>query len=188
MTAIESEQVIATTTHQKATDHPAPVTGGGPRWRDVAVGAAVRAEEATAGLLDELRHIAARREQWVGALAARGAAERALNRRRATEAAHSAVTAVATLPVVDWFVDAQLERVLRPLVRGVLDDVLLLLEKEPERIQSLIQGQRETMVDELVGRIRVGAAAGDTAVDRLTFRMFHRGPRPATPPPSADEA
>lgn len=180
MTAIESEQVIAVTLVPEA-EPPAPL-----RWRDVAVGAAYQAEESTAELLAELRRVTARRRRWMVALAERGAAERTLGRKRATEAAHSAVTTIATLPVVDWFVDAQLERVLRPLVSGILDDVLKLLEQEPDRIQALIQGQRETMVDELVGRIRTGAAAGDSAVDRLTFRIFHRGTRPAPVPPSAD--
>ena len=75
---------------------------------------------------------------------------------------------------------------LRPVVRAVLDDVLQLLEREPERIQALIRGQRESMVDELVGRIRTGAATGDTAVDRLTFRVFHRGPRAAPAPLPAE--
>nr|BFE74205.1 hypothetical protein GCM10020092_075060 [Actinoplanes digitatis] len=42
------------------------------------------------------------------------------------------------------------------------------------------------MVDELIGRIRTGAATGDSAVDRLTFRMFHRGTRPSPVPPSLD--
>jgi len=38
------------------------------------------------------------------------------------------------------------------------------------------------MVDEVVGRIRTGAAAGDTAVERLTTRMFRRAPAPAPLP------
>ncbi|MET8153217.1 hypothetical protein [Actinoplanes sp. NPDC005259] len=186
MTAIESEQPIVVT-HLPAAEPPAPPARG-LRWRDVAAGAVYQAEESTAGLLADLRRVAAQRERWLGELAARGAAERELRRKRAAEAAHTAVTAAATLPVVNWFVDAQLERVLRPLVRGILDDVLGLLEKEPDRIQALIQGQRETMVDELIGRIRTGAANGDSAVDRLTFRMFHRGPRPAPAPPFVDGA
>ena len=33
---------------------------------------------------------------------------------------------------------------------------------------------RDTMVDELVGRIRSGAAAGDVAVDRVTARVLRR--------------
>jgi hypothetical protein len=93
------------------------------------------------------------------------------------------VSAVATAPIIDRVVDAQLERILRPVVLAVLDDVLLLLEKEPERIQTLIRGQRETMVDELVGRLRSGAQAGDTAVDRMSFRVFRRGNRAEPGPP-----
>jgi hypothetical protein len=46
----------------------------------------------------------------------------------------------------------------------------------------LIRGQRDSMVDEMVGRIRTGAATGDTAVDRLAARMFHRGRAPAPQP------
>jgi hypothetical protein len=60
------------------------------------------------------------------------------------------------------------------VVRTVLDDVLAQLESDPERVQALVRGQRDTMVDELVGRIRSGAAAGDTAVDRITARVLHR--------------
>lgn len=161
--------------------HPEPVTGAA-RWRDVAVGAAFKAEEATTELIIILRRAAARRGQWAAELAERGAVEQARIRRNASAAAQSAVLTAATSPLVDRIVDAQLERVLRPVVLAVLDDVLRLLEQEPERIQALIRGQRESMVDELVGRIRTGAATGDTAVDRLTYRMFRRGPRPAPPP------
>src|SRR6185312_3309079 len=97
------------------------------------------------GLIADLRRTASAQGRRVDELAERGATERARGRRRAVAAARSAVTAVATSSLVDLAVDAQLERVLRPLVRTVLDDVLLLLEQEPERIQSLIRGQRETM-------------------------------------------
>jgi hypothetical protein len=163
-------------------DHPAPVAGLS-WWRDVAVGAAFQAEELTAGVVTGLRRTALRRREWIGELAQRGAAERIRGRRRATSAASSAVSAVAHSPLVDRVVDAQLERILRPVVLTVLDDVLLMLEQEPERIQSLIRGQRNSMVDELVNRIRTGAATGDTAVERLTFRVFRRGPLPAPAPP-----
>jgi hypothetical protein len=152
-------------------------------WRDVAVGAAVEAEQVTAGMVAGLRAASARRRRWVGELAERGAAERIRSRRAANAAAASAVNAVATSALVEQFVDAQLERVLRPVVLTVLDEVLLLLEKEPERIQGLIRGQRDSMVDELVDRIRMGAVTGDTAVERLTSRVLHRGPRPAPAPP-----
>jgi hypothetical protein len=152
-------------------------------WRDVAVGAAIEAEHVTAGLVTDLRAAASRRRRWVGELAERGAAERVRTRRAANAATAAAVNALATSALVDQFVDAQLERVLRPVVLAVLDDVLLLLEKEPERIQGLVRGQRDSMVDELVDRIRSGAVTGDTAVERLTFRVFHRGPRPASAPP-----
>jgi hypothetical protein len=202
MTTTDPEQAIATTTTgaepgagvgrlpisaeggapTRVGARPAPAAGIA-RWRDAAVGAAFEAEEVTAGLIAGLRRAASRRGRSVTEFAERGAAERARGRRRAAEAVQSAVAAVATSPLIDRVVDAQLERVLRPLVLTVLDDVLLLLEQEPERIQSLIRGQRETMVDELISRIRTGAAAGDTAADRLTFRVFHRGPRPVPAPP-----
>jgi hypothetical protein len=169
MTTSEAEQEMVLTP-------PAPAAGSS-RWRDVAVGAAFQAGEATTGLVADLRRAAERRQRWLAQLAERGAAERTRGRLRASEATRSAVTAVATSPLIDRVVDAQLERVLRPLVSTVLDDVLLLLEKEPDRIQALIRGQRESMVDELVTRVRAGATVGDTAVDRLTLRMFHRGAR-----------
>ena len=162
-----TEPVAATPTD------PAPVAGAS-RWLDVALGAALQTGDVAVGMVADLRRAASRRRRWVGELAVRGAAERARGQRRAVAAARSAVTTVATSGPVDLVVDAQLERVLRPVVRVVLDDVLALLEQEPERIQALIRGQREGMVDEVVCRIRTGAAAGDAAVDRLTARMFHR--------------
>lgn len=162
---------------------PRPRVG---RWRDVAVGAAVEAEEFTAGLVVGLRRAAAGREHRLAELADRGAHERARSRQLAGDALRSAVTTVATSSLVDLVVDAQLERILRPVVRAVLDDVLLVLEKEPDRIQALILGQRDSMVDELMTRIRSGAAAGDMAVDRLALRMFHRAARTAPPKPFVD--
>jgi hypothetical protein len=172
--------------------------GGVARWRDVAVGAAFEAEETAAGLLDDLRRAGVWRRRWIAELAERGAAERIRGRERAAGAVEGAATAVAASPLVDRMVvvasplvdrivDAQLERILRPVVLTVLDEVLVLLEKEPDRIQALIRGQRENMVDELVARIRTGAANGDIAVDRLTSRMFHRGRRPVGRPPATDE-
>lgn len=141
------------------------------RLRDLVVGTAIEIGALTVLLQQVVRH-------RVDAVAARGAvgSEEAL--RRAATAREAAVTAlataVATSALVEKIVDAQLERVLRPLVRGILDDVLEQLEREPDRIQTLVRGQRDTMVDELVGRIRSGAAAGDTAVDRITARVLHR--------------
>ncbi|MCA2211463.1 hypothetical protein [Jidongwangia harbinensis] len=154
------------------------------RWADTVLGAAFAAEDTTSDLVTGLRRAAARHRRRVAGLADRGAAERARWRQRAERTADDAVVTVATSPVLDRVVDHQLERILRPVVRAVLDDVLLLLEKEPERIQALIRGQRESMVDELVGRLRAGADAGDTAVEGLAVRVFRRGPRrtPAPPP------
>jgi hypothetical protein len=154
-------------------------SGGPGQWPDLAVGAAYEARQTAAELLADLQRAGARRRARMTALAERGARERARGRRRAGAAVDSAVMAVATSPIVDRVVDAQLDRVLRPVVLAVLDEVLVLLEKEPERIQVLIRGQRDSMVDELVGRIRTGAVTGDSAVDRLTARMFHRGRSPS---------
>jgi hypothetical protein len=146
------------------------------------VGAAVTAEEATTNLIAGLRRATAGYESRVARLADRGATEQARWRRQAEKTGQAAVATVATSPLIDRIVDHQLQRVLRPVVFAVLDDVLLLLEREPERIQMLIRGQRETMVDELVERLRSGAEAGDTAVDRLTLRVFRRSRRPEPGP------
>lgn len=199
MTVTDPEQAPITPMTERSAGAPADPArvAGVTRWLDVALGAALGAEDVAAGLIadlrrtasangrriDELRRAASANRRRIDELAERGAVQRARSRRRAIAAARSAVTAVATSAPVDIVVDAQLERVLRPVVRAVLDDVLLLLEKEPERIQALIRGQRESMVDEVVGRIRTGAAAGDTAVERLTTRMFHRAAAP-TPLPA----
>ncbi|GAA3351778.1 hypothetical protein GCM10020358_82780 [Amorphoplanes nipponensis] len=146
------------------------------RWGDTVVGAAFAVEGATTDVVAGLR-------RGIERLAERGATERTHWRQQAGLTAQAAVSTVATSPLVDLVVDSQLQRVLRPVVLAVLDDVLLLLEKEPERIQTLIRGQRESMVDELVGRLRAGARAGDTAVDRMSSRVFGRTVRPEPGPP-----
>ncbi|MFI5897722.1 hypothetical protein ACIA5D_47320 [Actinoplanes sp. NPDC051513] len=156
----------------------------GTRMRDVLVGAAFQAQDAAELMVAGVRYGVSRplngikAQQRMDEMAARGAAEREKAQRRASAAfdaaLDSAITAIATSPIVNRMVDAQVERILRPLVRDILDDVLALLEKEPDRIQSLVRGQRDTMVDELVGRIRSGAAAGDDAVDRITTRVLRR--------------
>jgi hypothetical protein len=112
--------------------------------------------------------------QRMSRLARRGAAEEDRGRRRAADTFDTVVTAIATNAVVERVVDAQVDRLLRPLVATVLDDVLGQLEEDPTRIQALVRGQRESMVNELVGRIRQSAAAGDTAVERITSRMLRR--------------
>jgi hypothetical protein len=169
-----------------------------PSWRNVALGAAAvtgeavgallattrtrairpvqRGAEQTSQFLDATRKAAVKR---VTELADRGAVEGARGRQRAGSLVDAVVTAVATSHAVNLAVDAQLDRVLRPLVVAVLDDVLRLLEAEPDRVQAVIKGQRESMVDELVTRIRASAAVGDAAVDRWTTRAFRRRPRPA---------
>ena len=153
------------------------------RMRDVVVGAAYQAGDAGELVVASVRYTASRPfngqtagavQRRLGEMASRGATEREKAQSRAAAALNAAITAIATNAVVDKMVDAQLDRVLRPLVRDILDDVLEMLEKEPERVQSLVRGQRDTMVDELVGRIRSGAAAGDDAVDRVTARMLRR--------------
>lgn len=161
---------------------------------DVVIGAAVAVEQAAADalaqagsglrqpigrlgrVLGDAEHAALRR---LGELAESGAARRERLRLAAGRALGDAIAAAGTSWPVDRVIDAQLDRV----VRGVVDRVLGLLESEPDRIRALVRGQRETMVGEVVGRVRDGAAAGDAALDRLTLRMTHRdrGPRPPGP-------
>jgi hypothetical protein len=171
-----------------------PQPAGRLLWRDLAVGTAVEAEEAVVALLAALRRRTVTPARQSGDLAAdlvtavrrriaetaeRGATEQLRLRQQAVQLRDRVAATAAASPVVDRVVDVQVDRVLRPLVVAVLDDVLALLEREPERIQALIRGQREGMVDELVGRIRTGAAAGDTAVDRWTARVLRRNRQPA---------
>ena len=159
------------------------VSAQAARMRDVVVGAVYQAGDAGELVVASVRYTATRPfsgatasavQRRLAGMAARGAAERAKAQTRAAATLRAAITAMATNAVVDRMVDAQLDRVLRPLVRDILDDVLAMLEKEPERVQSLVRGQRDTMVDELVGRIRSGAAAGDVAVDRVTAKVLRR--------------
>src|SRR5438045_4126510 len=132
------------------------------RMRDVVVGAVYQAGDAGELVIASVRYTASRPftgesagavQRRIAGMAARGAVERQRAQDRAAAALQAAITALATNAVVDRMVDAQLDRVLRPLVGDILDDVLEMLEKEPERVQSLVRGQCDTMVDELVGRI-----------------------------------
>lgn len=169
------------------------LTFGPGQLRDVTVGAVVEAEQVSARVFALIRRGMAEPRQTlaggaeagmttvrtrVGALAERGAAERTRGWDWATARFNAAIRTVAGSPPVDRAVDAQLERVLRPLVGAVLDDVLDLLEREPERIRALVRSQRTSMVDELMDRVRSGAAAGDNNVDRLTSKVLR------VPPPS----
>jgi hypothetical protein len=172
-------------------------TFGGPaRWRDAAVGAVLEGGDVAALVLAGLKRgvtepsrrlthqvTATSASRRLGELADRGAAAQARKRRRAVESVNAALTAVATSAAANRVVDAQLERVIRPVIQVVLDDVLSLLEREPQRIQALVRGQRDNVVDELVDRIRSGAGAGDRAVDRLADRMLRRDGRPTPAPP-----
>jgi hypothetical protein len=157
--------------------------------REIAVGAAFEVEDKAAELLAAVRRevaqprrplalMADQARARMARLAERGAAEEDRGRRRAVDAVDSFVAAVATAAVVERMVDTQVDRLLRPLVATVLDDVLTELETEPQRVQALVRGQRDTMVDELLGRLRQSAAAGDTAVDRMTAKLTRRPPPP----------
>ena len=112
-------------------------------------------------------------------LAERGAAETDRGRKAAATAATDLAQKAATNPVVNGAVDAQLERLIRPLVGVVLDDVMAVLAAEPERVRSLIRDQSESITEEVVGRIRSGAVAGDAAVQGLVSRLLSRPRQPA---------
>jgi len=162
------------------------------RWRDVAVGTVFDAEDVVAQLVTAARQRTAgavhRARTRVDALAERGAHEAGLGEQRAAEAVGALLTAIATSPPADRLIDAQLDRTVRPLMVKVLDDVLALLEAEPQRLRSVVRGQRDNLLDELVNRLRSGTAAGDEAVDRLTGQV-RRSPAavglgpPGAPPP-----
>jgi hypothetical protein len=85
------------------------------------------------------------------------------------------IDAVAHSRVLEKIVDVQLSRA----VPVVLDQILATLEAEPERVQALVRGQRESMVDEVVDNVRSGAASGDARVDRLVDRVLRRTEQPA---------
>jgi hypothetical protein len=168
--------------------------GSGQRAVLVVAGAVFCAGEAAAGLVANARRMMTRAaygsarhgaavtlgaRQLVVTAARRGGVERDRGREYAATAVDTFTEAVATSALFDRVVDVQLERIIQPLVTRVLDDVLALLEAEPERVRSLIRGQRESMVDELIVRLRDSAAAGDDAVDRLVARVLRRRPEPA---------
>src|SRR5436309_1201484 len=73
------------------------------------------------------------------------------------------VDAVARSRLIDRIVDVQVAR------------ILTTLEREPDRVRTLVKGQRESMVDELVDHLRAGATAGDERVDRLVDRLRRNG-------------
>jgi hypothetical protein len=163
------------------------------RLRDVAVGAVFDLEDVIVGLLTlgRLRAGGARTEAVRRAtdtmtmvraraaeLAERGAAERERGHQAVTTAMQTVVDAVATSSTVDRVIDAQIDRTVRPLMVKVLDDILALLEAEPEKVRSIIRGQRDSIVDDLVAHLREDAAAGDRAVDRLAARAMGRASTP----------
>jgi hypothetical protein len=106
-----------------------------------------------------------------------------VRRRPVSGIARDLVQRVATTPVVNWVVDAQVERAVWPIVPRVVDDVLLLLSTEPDRVRVLIREQRTSLTDEMLDHVRVSAAAGDAAIDRAVMRLLGR--RPATKAPRA---
>jgi len=158
-----------------------------PRWRDVAVGAWCDLEDVVTGLAVVARErtvdrVAAVRAR-VDALEERGAIQRARTQARMAGAVGSIVDAVATSPVLDRVVDAQLDRTVRPLIVRVLDEVFAQLQEDPDRVRSVIREQRDSMADDIVARLREDTAAGDAAVDRLTSRMLGRRVTSGTAPP-----
>jgi hypothetical protein len=161
------------------------------------VGATIGAADAAATLAGAARRAAARtvssgpdRAARLGGqtrdrlaeVAKRGTAQRVRSRRWAEGLLDAAGTAVATSPIVNRVIDLQINRVLRPLVSSVLDDVLAMLEAEPDRVRSLVRGQREGIVDDVVAHIRSSATIGDATVDRWTSRLLRRSPAPAPDP------
>lgn len=167
------------------------------RWRDLAVGVAFGAEDRAGRLLSGVARraghtrqlsasVAERGRVLIVQLAERGASERDRSRYSAVSAARDLLQEVATSQVINRIVDAQLDRTLRPLVATVLDDVLALLDAEPERVRRLMRDQRATITDELVEHIRGGAMAGDTAVERMTARLLGRRPAHPTTVAAAD--
>jgi hypothetical protein len=155
------------------------------------LGAAGRAAARTAPSRADAGRLGARVGRRITGLADRGAVQRQRGQRFAVTVVDAASTTVVTSAMVNRAVDLQLNRVLRPVVAAVLDDVLARLEAEPERVRSLVRGQRESMVDEIVGRVRAGALAGDTTVERWTTRILRRSTAPAAPvapvaPPAPD--
>jgi hypothetical protein len=177
---------IVTVTPDDQVPAAQPVATDRPSVWNVMVGAAVGARDAAALLASATRgasqrtwrssDVAASVRTRLAVTAERGATARANGRRRIGEIVDELATSVATAPLVNRVVDAQVDRILRPVVRTVLDDVLELLEAEPERMQGVVRGQRETIVDELVDRVRAGAAAGDAVVDRWRDRVLRRAP------------
>jgi hypothetical protein len=124
--------------------------------------------------LTATRWAVARTGGLVTGLAARGVAEQERARRRAAAAGWNLLDGLAVNPVVNRVVDAQIERIVRPLVSIVLDEVLAALDDQPERVRALIRGQRESIADDLIGRVRSGALAADSTIDRMTARLLRR--------------
>jgi hypothetical protein len=166
------------------------------QFGDVALGAAIRVGESTAEAVERLRATpvpafqppdngllgkageirgkagelrgkaqeqVAELGHQVGDLRRRGEVERQRGQDALARAMDAAMTAIATSPLVSRIVEVQVTR------------VLAMLEQEPDRIRVLVRGQRDSVVGEMVGRVRSGAAAGDAAVDRLTMRVAGRG-------------
>ena len=149
---------MTTADPQRAPGTRAEPPGAVVRLRHAAVSAAFETADATAAVFAGLRRAAAGPRRRIVELAGRGAREPARACRWAAETVQAAVTAVAPVPMLEQIVDAQLARVLRPVVRAVLEDVLCQLEREQEQEQE---------PDRIRAGIRTADADGGTTVDRL---------------------
>jgi hypothetical protein len=191
--SVVAERVAGAVSRRGDIDHPEPTAGADPAADEAApitgthvvlgslaalarVGAAVgqqasrivrRQEPTWNGAL-----VSARGRVVVASLASRGEELERRSRAWASRYFDGQLDRFAGSRPVSAIVDAQLDRLLEPLVDRALPIVLDRLGQQREQVRAIVWEHGEDLTGELVAGIRDRAAMADTTAERMTRRLF----------------
>jgi hypothetical protein len=114
----------------------------------------------------------ARRGELVASVTARGEEAGRRYRARASRYIDSQLDRFAGSRPVSAVVDAQLARLLEPLVDRALPIVLDRLGQQREQVRAIVWEHGEDLTGELVAGIRDRVAAADATAERMARRLF----------------
>lgn len=150
--SVVAEQVAGAVSRRGNLDHPKPTAGADPAAE---AAAPITGTHVLLGSLAAPALVSARGRVVVASLASRG--EELERRSRAWAGRH---------------LDAQLDRLLEPLVDRALPIVLDRLGQQREQVRAIVWEHGEDLTGELVAGIRDRAAVADTTAERMTRRLF----------------
>jgi hypothetical protein len=133
-----------------------------------AVGRIVRGHESTWNAA----FVSARGREVVASLATRGEQVERRFRARASQYLDSRLDRLAGSRPVSVVVDAQLDRLLEPLVDRALPIVLDRLGQQRQQVRAIVWEHGGDLTDELVEGIRDRAVAADTTAERMARRLL----------------